>query len=158
MTEKKQKELEKKVGLDYYNDLLKKEGVRARIAVGDDGEGFYEMSVKDGNNVTPVSCGLNEDELADEIITCYYEMVRDKYVVTYVALSDNEPDGNGYCEVKICSERNVAERVLKDWLAAEVAEHDDVHVTNDNDKSIISWAGGAESVIISIHKKRVNWV
>lgn len=153
-----QEELEKYVGLDFYNQNLKEAGVSARIYVGDDGDGGYEMCVKDGEHTTGISCGLNEDELADEVITCYYEIVRKIYVVTFVQLSDEEPDDNGYCKVKVCAERHIAERVLKEWLADEITEHDEPKVFNSDGKSIISWNCGLQKVIISIHETRKEWV
>lgn len=159
MTEKRQKELEKKAGLDFYNDLLKKQGISARLRIDDDGEGGYELVVKEGNRKTAVSCGLNEDEMVDEVMTMYYEITRKKYVVTYVGLSDSDPDGNGYCEVKICSERHIAERVAKELEANELDAHDeDIDVKHENGVTVLSWAGGSEKVIISIHEERVKWV
>jgi hypothetical protein len=160
MTTNERRELRDYTRLDFYNGLLKQEGFTARMLIDEDGDGGYELILKDGANVAPVSGGLNDDELADEVVVLFGELVRWRYVVTYVSLSDSEPDANGYCEAKICSERHIAERVAKEWADTEMEEQKDFapSMKIDGDKRIISWSGGSEKVIIGIHEERVKWV
>ena len=160
MTESEILALKEYVRLDFYNNELKKEDVSASMLIDDDGDGGYELVVKEGDRKTAISCGLSEDELADEVIHVSYELMRKRYVVTYVGLSDSDPDGNGHCEVKICSDRIVANRVVAQWISDELAAHDNAyHVYGDNpDTSYVIWAGGTERVIIRIHEERVIWV
>ena len=160
MTESEILALKEYVRLDFYNNELKKADVSASISIGDDGDGAYELVVKEGDRKTAISCGLSEDELADEVIHVAYELMRKRYVVTYVGLSDSDPDGNGYCEVKVCSERHIAERVAKEWAQREMDEQKDSapSMQKSADKFVVSWCSGTERVIIRIHEERVIWV
>lgn len=156
----KKSELEEYIELDLYNSLLEANDVTGRIRVRRDGDGGYEMVLENGDNSTPISNGLNENELADEVASFAHDLIRMYYVVTYVGLSDSDPDGNGYCEVKICFERHMAERVAKEWADREMEEQKDFapSMITDKDKRVISWAGGSEKVIIGIHEERIKWV
>lgn len=157
MTESEVLDLKEYVRLDFYNNELKEAGVSASMFIDDDSDGGYELTVKEGDYKAPISCGLSEDELADEVIHVAYELMRKRYVVTYVGLSDSDPDGNGYCEVHVCSERHIAERVAKELEANELDAHDeDIDVKHKNGVTVLSWAGGSEQVIITIHEKLVK--
>ena len=158
MTESEILALKEYVRLDFYNNELKIENVRASMFIDDDSDGGYELVVKEGDYKTAISCGLSEDELADEVIHIAYELMRKRYVVTYVGLSDGDPDGNGYCEVEVCSERHIAERVAQEWAQQEMDEHKDSapSMQKSADKFVVSWCAGTESVIIRIHEERVK--
>lgn len=158
MTESEIQGLKEYVRLDFYNNELKEAGVRASMLIDDDGDGCYELAVKEGGHNAPISCGLSEDELADEVIHVAYELMRKQYVVTYVGLSDSDPDGNGYCEVEVCSERHIAERIAKEWAENEMEEQKGFKPTmeQNGDVRVISWTEC--QVIITIHEKLVKMV
>jgi len=156
MTESEIQDLKEYVRLDFYNNELKEAGVSASMFIDDDGDGGYELAVKEGDHEAPISCGLNEDELADEVIHVAYELMRKRYVVTYVGLTDDDAFGNGYCEVEVCSERHIAERIAKEWEENEMEVQKDSKPTmeQNGDVRVISWAGC--QVIITIHEKLVK--
>lgn len=158
MTESEVRDLKEYVRLDFYNNELKEAGVSASMSIDDDGDGCYELTVKEGDHNAPISCGLSEDELADEVIHVAYEMMRKRYVVTYVGLTDDDAFGNGYCEVEVCSERHIAERIAKEWSENEMEVQKDSKPTmeQNGDVRVISWAEC--QVIITIHEKLVKMV
>lgn len=159
------KELEESSGLNMYNGLLKDYKMNVQIGVRHDKEyedlepNLYEVYVTDGKNDTPMTNGLTEEELADVILETFNELVRHCYVVTYVGLSDSDADANGYCAAIVYANRKIAEDKVMQLIEEELNTHDeDINVRRENGKIVISWAGGTERVLISIHETRKEWV
>ena len=79
------------------------------------------------------------------------------YIVTYIGLSDNDPDGNGYCEIKAFDTHERAVDTMESMVLAECEEQRDFtpRVERGTDVAIVSWNGGSDSVIIRIHETTV---
>lgn len=83
------------------------------------------------------------------------------YAVSYVGLSDNDYDANGYSEVAIYPDMDAAKAKLKQWRENEIAElkqNDmDYELLEDTpEKCRISWYGNGEQVRIEIHEVQMG--
>lgn len=83
------------------------------------------------------------------------------YVVSYLGLSDNDEDANGYLELKVFDDREKAKAYFDmlvsneiECLCSEQREYT-VH-QNEDGLCHFSWSGLSEQVIIKILEETVN--
>lgn len=82
---------------------------------------------------------------------------RKLFLVTYIGLSDSEPDANGYCETFLYVNHFEALAKMNSLAENEMQEHDsDLSVKTEDNKRVLSWAGGTESVIITVKEIEVE--
>ncbi len=83
------------------------------------------------------------------------------YAVSYVGLSDNDYDANGYSNVALYPDMDAAKAKLKQWRDNEIAElkqnEMDYELLEDTpEKCRISWYGNGEQVRIEIHEVQMG--
>lgn len=86
---------------------------------------------------------------------------KDLWVVTYVGLSEEDSDANGYTEVKVFDNINDAKSKLQEWRNAEIEnlvdEERDYEILVDEKFEVrIGWCGQSEQVRILVHKVELN--
>ena len=142
------------IEVDCVYDRVKVENGRVLFhqSYWDDGEDDYWQHSEDiGMNDLIELCGSIDwaDALKD------VEDDADMYAVTYVGLSENEWDANGYSEVAVFDTIEKAKAKLQTWKDSEIenlkAEGRTYEITNDDDDDYrIEWCGGDEQVRLAV--------
>ena len=83
------------------------------------------------------------------------------YAVSYVGLSDNDYDANGYSNVALYPDMDAAKAKLKQWRDNEIAElkQNGMHyelLEDTPENCRISWCGHGEQVRIEIHEVQMG--
>lgn len=155
--------------LKTANLRLKKKNMEIVVTEAD--EGYFNIdiySLKEHRSLNDFVSNDFEEELEADIREAYLEALKmaengsnKLYIVTYVGLSDNDDEANGYSEVKAYNSLDKAKAKLKRYKNCEINDikdrGDEYEILTDTDMECrISWGGGSEQVRILIHEVALN--
>lgn len=147
--------------LAHRNKELHRYRPELTLVVNTDEDGFYIDIKKGDKNTLFTNCIESVEDLESELYDACYTLIKAYYVVSYVGLSDNEQDADGYNQTKLFNEIESAENYVDKLCEQEMETQKDSnpkHSVDDDGKHIISWAGDSEKVIIEIHKEYLNYL
>lgn len=151
--------------LEEANAKFEKFGIKIVITEAD---GFYRGTIVKGDGSEEVYADNYYESELEELVHDTVEYVKGfvkefdglkLFIVTYVGMSDNEYDANGYCEVKPFFSKKKAEEYMQELVSNELESQKEFKpeiVENEPNHIRIEWSGGYEQLRVELHEKEIG--
>lgn len=136
------------------------------IILSENESGFYHINIRHGEDIEEFADNIFEDELTDTIIMARsraIEKLREGniFILSYIGLSDSDPDGNGYNEVKAFRNYQDARERMQLYIKSELEQIEEMGyepnvLEDEEDFYHVTWAQDTEQVIIRIQEVELH--